>query len=85
MTLTFHRSGEKFDFEDWRVAFEVDLKMGDHSALAGIGPEWQAAFENSPVFKRYGKTEGMNFKHIYLDLQSTYFPLAYLVPSDCLF
>ncbi|EKM54017.1 uncharacterized protein PHACADRAFT_196455 [Phanerochaete carnosa HHB-10118-sp] len=65
--------GDKFEFEDWRIAFEADLKMCDHSALTEIGPEWQAAFKKSRVYEQYGTSEIVDFKHIYLDFQNVTF------------
>ncbi|EKM54028.1 uncharacterized protein PHACADRAFT_257609 [Phanerochaete carnosa HHB-10118-sp] len=65
--------GDKFEFEDWRIAFEADLKMCDHSALTEIGPEWQTAFKKSRVYEQYGTSEIVDFKHIYLDFQNVTF------------
>ncbi|EKM54019.1 uncharacterized protein PHACADRAFT_185015 [Phanerochaete carnosa HHB-10118-sp] len=62
------------EFEDWRVAFEVELKMCDHSALTDVvSAEWQAAYNRSRVSEQYGTTEVVNLKHVCLDLQNATF------------
>lgn len=63
--------GEAFDFTEWRVTFEVDVKMCDHSSLADTAPDWQSgAFTRSAAYKEHGHSSDVKFKHVYLDLQS---------------
>ena len=69
-SLTFNRRSEQYKFEDWRLAFEVDLKMEEHEQLASMSATWSTTFQDSFVFKHHGRSEDRVLKHIYLDLPS---------------
>ena len=61
------------EFSNWRVTFQVDLKMSSHGELTGLGPEWQSTFEQSHIAKDVGSQSNVELKHIYLDLRSACF------------
>ncbi|KAJ3554928.1 hypothetical protein NM688_g2854 [Phlebia brevispora] len=64
---------EQYKFEDWRLAFEVDLKFGKREELEGISSTWTSVFEESFAYKHHGKSTDRYFKHIYLDLKTADF------------
>ena len=61
--------GLKYEFADWRLAFEVELKMCSHEELEGSASE---AYTNSASFQRHGDAPDRELKHIYLDLRRAY-------------
>ena len=61
---------EKYKFENWRLAFEVELKIAEHDKLDGVSAAWNARFEDSFVYKQHGKATDRVLKHIYLDFKS---------------
>ena len=64
---------EKYSFENWRLAFEVEIKIVEHEKLDGVSAAWNARFEDSFVFKQHGKATDRTLKHIYLDFKSKSF------------
>ena len=72
---------EKYKFENWRLAFEVELKIAEHDKLDGVSAAWNARFEDSFVYKQHGKATDRVLKHIYLDFKSKLSP-KYL-PNVC--
>ncbi|GJE96749.1 hypothetical protein PsYK624_129550 [Phanerochaete sordida] len=66
-----HPQGEKKDFTNWRVTFEVGLGICDHDAVPGITTPWQSVsmLEQSRVRQDIGPDSGATLKHLYLDLR----------------
>ena len=71
LVLIYRCRSEKYKFENWRLAFEVQLKLADHDKLEGVSAAWNARFEDSFVYKQHGKATDRTLKHIYLDFKST--------------
>lgn len=67
-----YHSDDKHTFSDWRLAFEVPLRMVDHNAVPGTTSEWDDRFSAMPMFKEYGDIQDCTFKHVYLDLSGTF-------------
>ncbi|OBZ68799.1 hypothetical protein A0H81_11368 [Grifola frondosa] len=66
--------GKHYDFEDWRLAFEVDLKMCSHRDLVtDVSEKWLNEYKESVVFKEHGSQQDRVLKHLYLDLHDTEF------------
>lgn len=59
---------DQYDFEEWRLAFEVDLKMIAHDELEDVSSSWKSKFEESFAFKHHGSHKDRELRHIYLDL-----------------
>ncbi|EIW59592.1 uncharacterized protein TRAVEDRAFT_122355 [Trametes versicolor FP-101664 SS1] len=57
---------EQYEFRDWRVAFEVDLKMCSQSELEGAT---STTYTSSQQFERHGHMADRELRHIYLDFQ----------------
>ncbi|THG96118.1 hypothetical protein EW026_g5654 [Hermanssonia centrifuga] len=64
---------EKHVFENWRLAFEVDIKMNGHEHLESMSSAWTTTFEDSFAFKHHGGKNDRALKHVYLDMQNTTF------------
>ncbi|KAL4248925.1 hypothetical protein ABKN59_007566 [Abortiporus biennis] len=64
---------KKYNFEDWSLAFEVNLKMCSHSDVDGVSSDWFKKFEESYAFKEHGKHEDRVLKHLYLDFRHAEF------------
>ncbi|THH28534.1 hypothetical protein EUX98_g5660 [Antrodiella citrinella] len=65
--------GTKYSFEDWSLAFEVDIKMCDHAELHEMASWWYTKFEGSVAYKEHGTYSDRVLKHIYLDFRSAEF------------
>lgn len=57
---------EQYEFRDWRVAFEVDLKMCSQSELEGAT---STTYTSSQQYERHGHMADRELRHIYLDFQ----------------
>lgn len=66
-----YRIVNSYQFSDWLVAFDVDLKFCDHAAMPGVGPEWRSTIVQA---RSSCLSDGTDFdiKHLYLDLQRKY-------------
>ena len=62
---------EAYKFDNWRLAFEVELKLADSDKLEGVSTAWNAKLEDSFVYKEHGKKDDRALKHIYLDFKCT--------------
>ncbi|KAI0372239.1 hypothetical protein BV20DRAFT_1015644 [Pilatotrama ljubarskyi] len=60
------KESEQYDFREWRVAFEVDLKMCGQDEFEGAQ---SAAYQASPHYAQHGGRPDREFRHIYLDLR----------------
>ena len=69
--LLIVRRSEKYKFENWRLAFEVEIKLVEHDKLEGVSAAWTAKFEDSFAFKDHGKASDRVLKHLYLDFKRT--------------
>ncbi|TCD65183.1 hypothetical protein EIP91_003005 [Steccherinum ochraceum] len=67
------REGNKYSFEDWSLAFEVDIKMCNHTELHETESSWHTKFEGSAAYKEHGTKTDRVLKHIYLDFHSAEF------------
>lgn len=70
LTIVWIYRSERYKFEDWRLAFEVDIKIDEHEVLEGVSTSWSSSFQDSFAYKHYGRISDLVLKHIYLDLQS---------------
>ena len=70
----------KYDFADWRLAFEVELKMCSHDQFEGASSE---VFKKSPALQMHASYADRDIKHIFLDFAGT-FPLSLLYVSPIL-
>lgn len=59
----------QYDFGEWRLAFEVDLRMCTQAELEGFAPE---ASKKLSAYERHGNRPDRDLKHIYLNLRGTY-------------
>ena len=59
----------KYDFADWRLAFEVELKMCSHDEFEGASSE---VFKKSPALQMHAGHADRDLKHIFLDLKGTF-------------
>ncbi|GJE97522.1 hypothetical protein PsYK624_137430 [Phanerochaete sordida] len=64
---------EAYKFDNWRLAFEVELKLADGDKLDGVSTAWNAKLEDSFVYKQHGKKDDRVLKHIYLDFKTAEF------------
>ncbi|KAI8986088.1 hypothetical protein BD414DRAFT_416881 [Trametes punicea] len=55
------------EFKDWRVAFEVELKMCTEAELEGSS---SATYKATPAYQKHGHKPDRELKHIYLDFQT---------------
>ncbi|TCD64013.1 hypothetical protein EIP91_004681 [Steccherinum ochraceum] len=67
------KDGSKYDFEDWSLAFEVDLKMRKHTEFTSMSSWWTTKFEGSQAYKEHGQQTDRDLQHIYLDFASAEF------------
>ncbi|PIL22598.1 hypothetical protein GSI_15287 [Ganoderma sinense ZZ0214-1] len=58
----------KYDFADWRLAFEVKLKMCSHDDFEGASSE---VFKKSPALQMHTGHADRDLKHIILDFQES--------------
>ncbi|KAH9854755.1 hypothetical protein C2E23DRAFT_726184 [Lenzites betulinus] len=58
--------GDPYEFRDWRIAFEVNLKMCTQSEFEGGA---SATFVRSLAYERHGKHDNRELNHIYMDLR----------------
>ena len=63
------RRSMKYDFADWRLAFEVDLKMCSHDEFEGASSE---VFKSSQALQMHVGHLDRDLKHIFLDLKGTF-------------
>ncbi|THU95309.1 hypothetical protein K435DRAFT_839574 [Dendrothele bispora CBS 962.96] len=63
---TLQPGSEIYNFSNWRIAFEVQLKLVDAS---------ESSISNV-ILKRYGRTGHSSFKHLILDLSTAKFSLT---------
>ncbi|KZT64494.1 hypothetical protein DAEQUDRAFT_678489 [Daedalea quercina L-15889] len=63
---------EKYHFESWHLAFEVDLKKVTHSELK-VSESWVERYKESLVYKEHGIHEERILEHILLDLDHAEF------------
>jgi len=63
---------EKYHFEGWHLAFEVDLKKVVHSELK-VSETWTTQYKESSVYKEHGIREDRVLEHIILDLSHAEF------------
>ena len=63
------RRSLKYDFADWRLAFEVDLKMCSHDEFEGASSE---VFKSSQALQMHVGHLDRDLKHIFLDLKGTF-------------
>ncbi|OSD07148.1 hypothetical protein PYCCODRAFT_1358933 [Trametes coccinea BRFM310] len=59
--------GPLHQFQNWVVAFEVDLKMCNHANLEGRHSE---TLRQSAAFQKHGAMEDRELKHVYFDLSN---------------
>ncbi|EKM50129.1 uncharacterized protein PHACADRAFT_153519 [Phanerochaete carnosa HHB-10118-sp] len=64
---------EAYKFDNWRLAFEVELKLADSDKLQGVSTAWNAKLEDSFAYKQHGKKDDRVLKHIYLDFKTAEF------------
>ncbi|KAI0356431.1 hypothetical protein OH77DRAFT_1400405 [Trametes cingulata] len=57
---------EEYDIRDWRMAFEVELKMCRQEELEGAQ---SPTFMGSPYYRQHGSLPDRELNHIYLDLR----------------
>ena len=57
------------EFSDWRLAFEVELKIGSHDELEGVSSE---QYKKSTAWEKHGNRSDRELQHIYLDLLSRF-------------
>ena len=70
--LTYGDRSEQYKFDNWRLAFEVPLKLADSDKLEGVSTSWSTKLEDSFVYKQHGKKDDRVLKHIYIDFKRTY-------------
>ncbi|KAM5533454.1 hypothetical protein V8D89_012892 [Ganoderma adspersum] len=58
----------KYDFADWRFAFEVELKMCSHDEFEGASSEM---LKKSPALHMHAGHMDRDIKHIFLDLKKS--------------
>ncbi|KAI0632188.1 hypothetical protein C8Q77DRAFT_1158853 [Trametes polyzona] len=58
--------GAQYEFRDWRVAFEVDIKMCSQSELEGAT---SATYTSSAQYEKHGNMPDRELRHIYLDFE----------------
>ncbi|PCH36213.1 hypothetical protein WOLCODRAFT_28384 [Wolfiporia cocos MD-104 SS10] len=63
--------GAKCTFEDWRLAFEVDVRMKSHSEMELLA-EWAEVAE-SAAFRQFGGRDDCDLRHVYLDITTAQF------------
>ncbi|EKM54032.1 uncharacterized protein PHACADRAFT_257621 [Phanerochaete carnosa HHB-10118-sp] len=76
-------STENFSYQNWRIAFQVSVKMVDHASLVQDLADWEAIFRESPAYKesmsakppnlREVSESDVDFKHIILDFSQMQF------------
>ena len=70
---------EQYKFEDWRLAFEVDLKFEEYEVIRTTSTSFTSTFQDSFAYKEYSSTTDRILKHIYMDLESKFFCIYSLV------
>ncbi|OCH91887.1 hypothetical protein OBBRIDRAFT_727931 [Obba rivulosa] len=63
---------EKYGFENWRLAFEVDLKACKHEDLE-VSDSWLSRFSETEIFKQHGNLKDRYLRHIYFDFSNAEF------------
>ncbi|KAL7279894.1 hypothetical protein ACG7TL_006303 [Trametes sanguinea] len=66
-------------FQNWVVAFEVGLKMCNHSNLEGRHSE---TLRHTAAFQKHGELEDRELKHIYFDLSNAQYLHEYSYYGD---
>ncbi|KZT05942.1 uncharacterized protein LAESUDRAFT_206407 [Laetiporus sulphureus 93-53] len=69
--------GENHEFQDWQLAFEVDIKISSREGTDEINNIWRTKFADSPAFRQNNNREEWAFRHIYLDLSNLTFVQEY--------
>lgn len=65
---------ESQDFSNWRVTFEVGLRICDHAEIPGIDPlEWRKTFERTRAGLELAEQSDADLKHLYLDFRGAKF------------
>ncbi|KAI0754908.1 hypothetical protein C8Q80DRAFT_1094717 [Daedaleopsis nitida] len=57
----------KYEFGEWRLAFEVELKMCSQTELEAASTE---ACKKTPAYEKHGGRSDRELQHIYLDLRN---------------
>ncbi|KAI0632190.1 hypothetical protein C8Q77DRAFT_1158854 [Trametes polyzona] len=70
---------QSFDFRDWRIAFEVELKMCTHAELEGGS---SLTFKRTLAYEKHGVHTDRELNHIYLDLRHAEYIHEYSTYSD---
>ncbi|KAI0826876.1 hypothetical protein BC628DRAFT_226056 [Trametes gibbosa] len=71
--------GDPYEFRDWRIAFEVSLKMCTHAELESAA---SATFMKTFAYEKHGKYEDRELNHIYLDLRHAEYIHEYSTYAD---
>ena len=71
VNLEYHCRSEDHRISGWRLAFEVDLKIGNRHEVKDLSDEFRTRFESSYAYKFENKHEEAVLKQIHLDLRST--------------
>ncbi len=61
---------EQYKFEDWRLAFEVDLKFEEYEVLKTTSTSFASTFQDSFAYRQTSSSTNYILKHIYMDLES---------------
>ncbi|KAF8884776.1 hypothetical protein BD779DRAFT_1739314 [Infundibulicybe gibba] len=69
-TLKPLKGSTQFGFSDWSIAFEVKLKMVDHTEHS---KSWFTRFKESFAWKHHGSEEHRTLKHLILDFTTCEF------------
>ena len=57
------------EFQNWRLAFEVELKMCTQEELEGSS---SPIYKATPAYQKHGTQSDRVLKHVYLDLRSMF-------------
>ncbi|EMD37679.1 hypothetical protein CERSUDRAFT_105605 [Gelatoporia subvermispora B] len=63
---------EKYNFENWRLSFEVGLKECRHEELE-LSEAWLSKFTETELWRQHGNLTDRYLKHIYLDFETAEF------------
>ncbi|EIW59593.1 uncharacterized protein TRAVEDRAFT_121066 [Trametes versicolor FP-101664 SS1] len=72
-------SDAAYEFRDWRMAFEVELKMCTHEELEGAS---STAFMKTMSYERHANHPDRELNHIYLNLRNAEYIHEYSTYSD---
>ncbi|KAI0667589.1 hypothetical protein C8Q78DRAFT_981541 [Trametes maxima] len=71
--------GEPYEFRDWRIAFEVELKMCSQEELEGAE---STAYKSTFYYEKHGTHADRDLHHIYLDLRHAEYLHEYSTYND---